>query len=267
MPSRAKITFDSLLQSRCDETGRPAYWRPTKQKATPLQWDGYGIPEALERVLALQLELELPVGSFVREASKSELPVSETAKKLLLSNVIDEDVHYRAFKYASDTYPITLPVQQEAQSIAQSWIKAPGHPIEKPTLLETGVFTPALAFMQVCGGQAIATIAAQVAKDEQRHVATNRGVCRKLGIDPGKPAPHLEVLRQETMCWLFDGLSVPVSASNRNWLFRTDFDKYFLLQESANLVERGFSAGLNQLLSGGAVYVPPFEKENSEQAY
>lgn len=260
-------TFSTLLQNRCNnETGKPEYWKPNKLKRTPFQWDGYDISQVVERVLALQLVLELPVGRFVREASKSELSVSKTIKKLLLSNITDEDVHYRAFRYAADVYPVSSAVRQEAEAIAQEWIEAPGHPIEKPALLECGVFTPALAFLQVCGGQSLQGIAAQVARDEQRHVATNRGVMRKLGMDPGNPAPHLELRCRETLDWLFDGLSVPVTARGP-WFFEVDFDKDFLIEESANLVRYGFSPGLNQLLMGSSIYVPPFEQENNAQSY
>lgn len=261
-----KITFDSLLRSRCNEAGKPEYWRPTKPRYTPFQWDEYGIPQVIERVLALQLALELPVGKFVREASSAELPVSDTIKRLLLSNIVDEDVHYRAFKHAADIYPVSSTSQAEADAIAQHWIDAPGHPIEKPALLETGVFTPALAFLQVCGGQSLQSVAAQVARDEQRHTATNRGVCKKLGINPGEPAPHLEALRHDTLDWLFDGLSVPAEAPGP-WFFEANFDKDFLVTESGNLIKHGFSPCLNQLLIGGAIYVPPFEKENAEQSY
>lgn len=261
------ITFSTLLQNRCNsETGKPEYWKPIKPKRTPFQWDGYGIPEVVERVLALQLVLELPVGRFVSEASKSELPVSATIKKLLFSNIGDENVHERAFRQASEVYPISQRVQGEADAIAQEWIEASGHPIEKPTLLECGVFTPALAFLQVCGGQSLQGVAAQVAKDEQRHVATNRGVMRKLGMDPANPAPHLELRCRETLDWLFDGLSVPVTAHGP-WFFKTDLDKDFLIEEAVNLVRYGISPGLNQLLEGAAIYVPPFEKENSEFLY
>lgn len=261
------ITFSNLLQNRCNsETGKPEYWKPTKPKHAPFQWDGYGIPEVVERVLALQMALELPVGKFVSEASKTELPVSATIKKLLLSNVGDENVHERAFRYASEVYPISKKIFFEAEAIAQVWIGAAGHPIEKPTLLECGVFTPALAFLQVCGGQALQGVAAQVAKDEQRHVATNRGAMRKLGMDPGNPAPYLEVCCRETLDWLFDGLSVPTSAKGP-WFFEVNFDKDFLIEESANLVRYALSPGLNQLLTGASIYVPPFEKENAEQSY
>lgn len=262
-----RITFDSLLADRCDESGKPEYWRPSVPKPTPYQWETYGIPGAIERVLALQLALELPVGQFVAEASRSELPVSSVTKKLLLSNIADENVHFYAFKYASQIYPISDLIAQEAECIARSWSEMLGHPIEKPALLECGVFTPALAFLQICGGQSLASIAGQIAKDEQRHVATNRGVMRKLGLDPGSPAKHLDALCHETLSWLFDGLLVPCQASNRSWLFESDFDKDFLIQESSNLVKFGFSPGLNRLLIGGSIYVPPFEKENSEQAY
>lgn len=263
----AKITFDSLLQSRCNADGKPVYWKPKKPKYTGFQWNDYGIPEVVEKVLALQLVLELPVGKFVSDASGSELPVSQVAKKLLLSNIGDENVHYHAFKYVADVYPVSKSTSCEAEAIAESWIKAPGHPIEKPTLLECGVFTPALAFLQICGGQSLQTIAAQVARDEQRHVATNRGVMRKLGMQPGSPSPHLDIYRYHTLEWLFDGLSVPSTVKNSYWFFERDFDKDFLIEESTNLVRQGFSFGLNQLLMGASIYVPPFEKENAEQSY
>lgn len=262
-----KITFDSLFESRCNESGKPEYWKPNIPQKTPFQWNDYGIPEVVEKVLALQLVLELPVGKFVSEASPSELPISTVAKKLLLSNIGDENVHYHAFKYAADVYPVSKSTLSEAQAIAQLWIKSPGHPIEKPTLLECGVFTPALAFLQICGGQSLQTLAALVARDEQRHVATNRGVMRKLGMQPGSPSPHLDVYRYHTLEWLFDGLAVPKTVKNSYWFFKRDFDKDFLILESTNLVRQGFSFGLNQLLMGASIYVPPFEKENAEQAY
>ena len=61
-----------------------------KRSWTPVQTTGgklkEGAEEAIYRALALR-QLELPVGEFIHDALKSEVP--ETARELLLTNIKD----------------------------------------------------------------------------------------------------------------------------------------------------------------------------------
>jgi hypothetical protein len=250
------LTYQALYDARC-RYGKPHYWKPQDLPLTPLEFESGGIPAVIERCLALALCLEIPVGTWIAEATRQELPVDELTLRLLRSNIGDENVHLHAFKRAVEVYPVSDSVLADAEAIAQEWITAPGHPIEKAALTEVGVFVPAtLAVLRIFGGQSLSSLAASISKDEQRHVSTNRGVLKDLGYDPFAPSLSLDVFRYHTLAWMLDGLNVPEMA----------LDKDFFIECSTELVKHGYSRELDQL-TAGADYVPPFEKENRYQAY
>lgn len=236
--------YETLLANR-------RKWKPTYLTPTPYDIEDGGVPVVIERILALALHLEIPVGNWITAATRRDLPVSDSALKLLRSNIGDENLHNIAFKRAIAAYPVSGSVMKDAESIAQEWIISPAHPLEKAALLECGVFMMSLAVMNICGGRSLFNLANNISRDEQRHIVTNRSVLREIGVDPQQPTPHLDVFRYHTLDWMFDSLNIPELVIDKDWF----------IQQSTRLVCTGRSPELSEL-TGGANYTPPFEVSN-----
>ena len=89
--------------------------------------------------------LEIPVGDFIAEAMKGDLPQgieAEGCRELLLSNVQDEEInHDLALNFAADCtseYPTRF--EKEAARITQAWLELDRHPVLKAVVLERSVF-------------------------------------------------------------------------------------------------------------------------------
>jgi len=241
------VTYDSLLASKV--TWKP---RPDAYGYTPLYYDE--LAEFLGRSIALGLSLELPVGSWIAAATKKELSVSESAMRVLRSNIGDESLHFHGFTFLGDAYPHHRQYIDEASSLAVEWGSSPEHEILKSYALEAGVFLTGLAFLRLCSDSA-GLLAMHISADEQRHVATNAGVLGDLGMSshrlPEVPASLMR-LQRETLDWLFNGFSMPAWGIDSNWV-----------QEQAHLLlTQGYSLELADL-TDIATYVPPFENANS----
>ena len=74
---------------------RKRTWTPVQVSAGTLLDGG---EEVVQRALALRC-LEIPVGDFISEAMKGDLPDIEGCRELLLSNVTDEENHDIALNY------------------------------------------------------------------------------------------------------------------------------------------------------------------------
>lgn len=246
-------TYEKLLTSRRNYRNGKARgfeWNPTPLPYADIESQDNGIPQSIERVLALAMELELPVGEWVASATKKELPISDIAMELLLSNIADETVHYKAFSNAVELYPISDRTKLEASLIASQWMANLSHPIEKAMISECGVFLSSLAFLRLFGGLNLGTLAANVSRDEVRHVATNRGVIKDIGYDFLKPSHSLSNLYQDTVDWMLDKCTVP------------GLDKDFFIEQSTLLVTQGYAPELEEVTDGAQDYAP-FESSNA----
>ena len=101
--------YDKLLN-------RKRKWSPVQTTAGKLQ---DGAEETLLRALAMR-HMEVPVGDFIQEALKSEIP--ETARELLVSNVRDEERHDLALGYIAEAHGVDEKAEQEAIRIRDAWI-------------------------------------------------------------------------------------------------------------------------------------------------
>ena len=244
------VTYRELYQSR-------QKWNPRAINHTPLDNSTQEGVEAIQKVLALAIHLELPVGVWVADATKRELPISEDALKLLKSNIADETVHQRAFEFAIESYPVSEKIMDESQVIANAWIDLETeHPLFRPALLECGVFLLSLTVLNLIGGQSLFNLSFEVGRDEQRHIATNRSILRELGYNPSKPPSTMNDLKRQTIDWMIGDLV----------LNDLGVDKDFFIIASDDLVETGFSRDISEL-TGGAVYRPPFESRNKVLDY
>lgn len=251
--------YAQLYSSRCyGEEGslKPHWWNPQPisefrpQLFSVEDIQDEEVDKSLKKLIALGLELELPVGDFIRQASKRDLPKSQYMSKLLKSNIRDEAAHYKGFKYANDI--INTPYIEEAKLIREEWESMPSHPIELARHLEVGVFLVTLGYMRIVGGSSLNHMAEEISRDESRHVSTNTQIVNDLGLKS-----DLLKHSNKIIDWIFDG-------SFSHPMLGYSLTKDFFLQESKSLVIGGIAPRLQELIECCGAYVPPFETSNSD---
>ena len=188
-----------------------------------------GAEETLKRALAIR-HLELPVGEFINSAI-GEIP--ELARDLLISNVKDEDKHDIALNYIAAAHGVVEKAEAEALRLQAAWNAHPDHTVLKAVVIEKAIFFVLLPFFRFNGDIGIRTLAADISRDEQTHVALHGMVCHDLGI---KSTPNLDRLRRATVAWVMDGLGV-----NTNKYI----DKDFWIKSSDSLYNRGKAENLS----------------------
>jgi hypothetical protein len=214
-----------------------------KRKWTPVQTTKgrvkYGAEETVFRALAVR-NMECPVGAFVSN-SLSEIP--EKSRKLLESNIKDEDNHDLALGYIANALGVDDKAEAEALRLKEAWIAHPDHTILKALVIERAIFFVLLPFFRFNGDAGLRTVSADISRDEQIHVATNSLVCAELGLTPSK---SLDKLRRATINWIMQ----PLSANVDKYL-----DKKFWLDASDRLMYEGKAP---QLTETKAARMPAF---------
>ena len=214
-----------------------------KRKWTPVQTTKgklkYGAEETVYRALAVR-NMECPVGAFVSD-SLSEIP--EKSRKLLESNIKDEDNHDLALGYIANAIGVDDKAEAEALRLKEAWIAHPDHTILKALVIERAIFFVILPFFRFNGDAGLRTVSADISRDEQIHVATNSLVCAELGLTPSK---SLDKLRRATINWIMQ----PLSANADKYL-----DKKFWLDASDRLMYEGKAP---QLTETKAARMPAF---------
>ena len=201
---------------------RKRKWTPVKPVAGTCK---SGAEETIHRALALR-HMELPVGDFINEALRSEVP--EVSRDILISNVRDEENHDLALSYIADAYGVDEKAEKEAMALRKAWVSHPDHTVLKAMVAERAIFFVLLPFFRFNGDAAMRTTSADISRDEQIHVATNSLVCRELGLDI---SPSLDKLRKATINWVMQPLKV--GASDKY------LDKKFWLDSSDRLMYEG----------------------------
>ena len=201
---------------------RKRKWTPVKPVAGTCK---SGAEETIHRALALR-HMELPVGDFINEALRSEVP--EVSRDILISNVRDEENHDLALSYIADAYGVDPKAEKEAMALRKAWVSHPDHTVLKAMVAERAIFFVLLPFFRFNGDAAMRTTSADISRDEQIHVATNSLVCRELGLDI---SPSLDKLRKATINWVMQPLKV--GASDKY------LDKKFWLDSSDRLMYEG----------------------------
>ena len=206
-----------------------------KRKWTPVQTEAGklmpGSEETIFRALALR-QLELPVGDFIKDCLKGEIP--EAARSILEMNILDEENHDRALGYAARAIGTDSKAESEAAKITQAWNDHPDHTVCKAMVLERSIFFVLLPFFRFCGDPGLRTTSADISRDEQIHVATNSLVCAELGLTP---SPSLDRLRKATINWVMQ----PLGESDSKFL-----NKKFWLDSSDSLMYQGKAEGLSE---------------------
>jgi hypothetical protein len=204
-----------------------------KRKWTPVQTTAgqlvEGSEETIFRALALR-HMELPVGDFINDALKNEVP--ELSRDLLRSNIQDEVNHDLALGYIAEALGTDPTAEAEALRLRDAWTAHPDHTVLKAMVAERAIFFVLLPFFRFNGDAGLRTVSADISRDEQVHVATNSLVCRELGLTV---SPSLDRLRKATIAWVMQ----PLKKSENKYL-----DKQFWLDQSDSLMYAGKAEGL-----------------------
>ena len=185
-----KTPYDKLFE-------RKRKWSPVQTTAGKLR---EGSEEAIYRALAVRC-LELPVGSFITEGLEKAVP--ESARKLLISNVKDEDNHDLALGYIANALGVDEKAEKEALRLRDAWVSHPDHTVVKALVAERAIFFVLLPFNRFNGDAGLRTVSADISRDEQIHVACNSLVCSELGLTW---SPSLDRLRKATIQWIMEPL-------------------------------------------------------------
>jgi hypothetical protein len=211
---------------------RKRTWTPVQVSAGQLLSGG---EEVIQRALALRC-LEIPVGDFISEAMKGDLPQgieSEGCRELLLSNVQDEEKHDIALNYAAEVHKVPTQFEKEAAHICKTWLELDRHPVLKAVVLERSVFFVLLPIFRFLGDTGLRTTSADISRDEQTHVAANTLVCQALELKTDKTINNL---RRATVNWVLQSLNG--EDSHRH------LSSNFWLNQSDSLYETGKALGL-----------------------
>lgn len=205
---------------------RKRTWTPIQSTAGKLK---EGSEEVIFRALALR-HMELPVGDFIEEALKNEVP--KASVDLLRSNIKDEEKHDLALGYITNALGVDEKAESEAKRLREAWIQHPDHTVLKAMVAERAIFFVLLPFFRFNGDAGLRTVSADISRDEQVHVAANSLVCRELGLTV---SPSLDRLRKATINWVMQ----PLGSSDNKYL-----DKQFWLDQSDSLMYAGKAEGL-----------------------
>ena len=209
---------------------RKRTWTPVEVTAGTLLPGG---EDVIKRALALRT-LEIPVGDFITEAMRGDLPDVRGCKELLQSNVIDEEKHDIALNYAAAAHNVPGSIEREAAKIRDTWLELDRHPVLKAVVLERSVFFVLLPIFRFLGDTGLRTTSADISRDEQTHVAANTLVCEALGLKSDKT---LNNLRRATVAWVLQSLKG--EADNKH------LSSNFWLNSSDTLYSRGKAEGLS----------------------
>ena len=201
-----KTPYDKLFE-------RKRKWSPVQTTAGKLR---EGAEETIYRALAIR-HMELPVGDFIQDALDKTIP--ESARRLLESNVKDEENHDLALGYIANALGTDETAEKEAIRLRDAWMAHPDHTILKALVAERAIFFVLLPFFRFNGDAGLRTVSADISRDEQIHVATNSLVCRELGLSP---SPSLDKLRKATINWILQPLSINTHDKYLNRKFWTD---------------------------------------------
>jgi hypothetical protein len=224
---------------------RKRTWTPVKVAAGKLLEGG---EDVIHRALALR-SLEIPVGDFIKDAMKGDLPTDIGCKELLLSNVVDEENHDEALNYAAEAHQIPIGIEKEAAKITKAWLELRRHPVLKAVVLERSVFFVLLPIFRFLGDTGLRTTSADISRDEQTHVAANTLVCDALGLKSDK---QLNNLRKATVAWVLQSLAA--ESDNKH------LSQEFWMASSNSLYTRGKAEGL---MDTRASRMPAFFETNN----
>ena len=209
---------------------RKRTWTPVQMSAGQLLPGG---EEVIQRALSIRI-LEIPVGNFIKDAMKGDLPEAEGVKELLLSNINDEINHDKALNYAAEAHKVPEKIQAEADKVAKTWIGFDAHPVLKAAILERSVFFVLLPIFRFLGDTGLRTTSADISRDEMTHVAAHSLVAKEVGATSDS---QLNAIRRATVRWVTE----PLEAEADNKYLSSNF----WMRCSDSLYKTGKASGLS----------------------
>lgn len=173
-------------------------WTPGPITAGELRPGG---EDAVKRALSLRI-LEIPVGNFVKEATKGDLPNVNGVREVLLSNIEDEEKHDIALNHAAAVIDCSQ-YEHEAEVIKKEWLDLDRHPILKTVVIERSVFFVLLPIFRYLGSVGLRKQAAEISRDETIHTSVGSMICTDLNLQGDR---QLNALRKATVAWVVDSL-------------------------------------------------------------
>ena len=201
-----KTPYDKLFE-------RKRKWSPVQTTAGKLR---EGAEETIYRALAIR-HMELPVGTFIKDGLEKDVPAS--ARKLLESNVKDEENHDLALGYIANALGTDETAEKEAIRLRDAWMAHPDHTILKALVAERAIFFVLLPFFRFNGDAGLRTVSADISRDEQIHVAANSLLCTELGL---RSSASLDKLRKATINWILQPLGTNTQTKYLDRKFWTD---------------------------------------------
>ena len=138
---------------------RKRTWTPVQTTAGTIKDEAHDV---LKRALAIR-HMELPVGEFISEALATEVP--PLARKLLLSNVQDEEKHDLALGYIANAHGVDEKAEAEALRLRDAWTSHPDHTITKAMVAERAIFFVLLPLFRALGDPGMRTCSADISRD------------------------------------------------------------------------------------------------------
>ena len=170
---------------------RKRTWTPVKVSAGTLLDGG---EEVIQRALALRC-LEIPVGDFISDAMKGDLPDVKGCKELLASNVIDEENHDIALNFAAEAHGVSPRFEKEAAHICKTWLELDRHPVLKAVVLERSVFFVLLPIFRFLGDTGLRTTSADISETSRPTSPPTHLYAKRLVLNLTRPSTISDALR------------------------------------------------------------------------
>ena len=178
---------------------RKSDWQPAHYQDTRFKPSGAGTHIALQKAMALALELEVPVGLFTLAATKRDF--AEDQRWALLDNSADELVHYEALSnWMAGGAHIEPEHLDQARQYRMAIEELEEHEVVKSGYVELGVFFIVLALFRKFGDPSLKLLASDISRDEATHVLTNWAIIEANEIPWA--ASKLNDMRRELIHWL-----------------------------------------------------------------
>lgn len=218
-------------------------WSLSGVEKEPLEEE---IRQCFSRCTAIALNMELPVGAFIRALMERE-DVPLEARNGLFKNILDEEKHQRAFSLIADAYKPDECDLVKANNFRKALVSGSSHPLAKARDLETILFIPLQICMRVYGTQSLERLINWISIDEDRHIKYNWEVSAEIniGLDTSLSQDILSIA-----AWVFEPLK------------EAKYNQAFWLKTAKDMANDGYSSDLQSLCDYG-IAKAPFEIQNS----
>jgi hypothetical protein len=205
------------------------------------------VKRCLSKIIALGLNLELPVGAFLSALLEREKEIPPYAIPGIIKNIQDEEKHFDAFNKLNIAYPAIGEHLEQATKFRKQVVSSKAHPLIKARDLETIVFVPVQTYLRLYGSDSVERIIMHISHDEYRHLQYGWQITEILGLDFDR---EFEKIAVGISKWVFEDIK------------EAEYDCHFWNSVINDMKEYGESKQLTDIISWG-VTLPLFEISNS----